>query len=208
MWVHPYFHFVDLAGGGTVVEDGTGEASFTVTRTGLNAEDPDHQQILADPLTVNLEDRGYEIVAPEVPATWGDDFALTKAVTISGGQVSQTEHVTPIDDPEGERVEVIAVAVKPSSSYQIGLYHATAILADEHHCGPDVTAWFIEELNIHAAFWRSVGALLAALRLVCDCFCTFWEQETGWKPVLRACGSAGRRRGNRGRLGGMGGRVS
>jgi len=49
-----------------------------------------------------------------------------------------------------------------------------------------------------------VGAQFTTFGFVCDCLCTFWAQETGWKPALRACGSAGRRGVNYGGLGGMG----
>ncbi len=120
LWVHTYFPFVELTGGGTVVEDGTGEASFTATRTGLDPNDPAHQPILNEALTVDLEDRSYEVLAPEVKATWGVDFQLAKTITIPSGGVSQTEYVTPVDDPDGEGVlgvEAFRVSVARSGNY-------------------------------------------------------------------------------------------
>ncbi len=115
--VHTYFPFVELTGGGTVVEDGTGEASFTATRTGLDPNDPAHQPILNEALTVDLEDRSYEVLAPEVKATWGVDFQLAKTITIPSGGVSQTEYVTPVDDPDAEGLETIALAAARSGDY-------------------------------------------------------------------------------------------
>ena len=117
-YVDTYFPFVELSSdGGTVVEDGTGSASFTATRTGLNPSDPRHQPILGEALTVNLEDRSYEVVEPERPATWDVDFTLTRTITISASQVSRTELVTAKDDPIGEGVEVISVAAGRSPNY-------------------------------------------------------------------------------------------
>ncbi len=66
---------------------------------------------------MDLEDRSYEVLAPEVKATWGVDFQLAKTITIPSGGVSQTEYVTPVDDPDAEGLETIALAAARSGDY-------------------------------------------------------------------------------------------
>ena len=158
-FVETYFPFVSLASdGGTIVEDGTGQASFTATR-----DTGGRNSVAAESLTVYLEDRSGEVEAPEVAATWGEDFELPETIEIPGGEISKTVNATALDDFAGEGLELISMGAAPSAQLATTRAVARAHEIDEMHCGPDVTSWFVEELNIHASFWRALAPQIGLL---------------------------------------------
>jgi hypothetical protein len=99
-----------------VIEDGTGQATFTAHRTGSGT-------VISEPLVVSLKDAGTGLADA---AGQGTDYQPINEIVIPAGQNDGSVDVVPINDDEAEDVESIYQSVAAKPVYLLAEAPATA----------------------------------------------------------------------------------
>jgi hypothetical protein len=137
-----YLPIVSLSASGTVVEDGTGRATFTAHRTGSGT-------VINQPLVVQLHTTG---LGSTDSASEGSDYQPINEITIPAGANDGSVDVVPLNDTDAEGVESIYKSVSASYKYTLAAVPAIPPSTNE----TTAVAYIDDDVNVQTVqVWRT-----------------------------------------------------